>query len=114
MIEPKQRPMANASAGPSVRPTMPRMSYSRSEVGSKSCRNAMFPPAWSVIIGQKAPHRVGHVGPLQRERDLRFQIADFVAAIETFTLIAQTVERLQADQLRHTVGQLDFVAGAAV
>src|SRR5262249_4298405 len=34
---PKVRPMARASAGWMVRPTMPRMSYSRSTVGSNLC-----------------------------------------------------------------------------
>src|ERR1700722_13511095 len=114
MIEPKQRPMANASAGPSVWPTMPRMSYSRSEVGSKSCRNAMVSPARSVIVWQEGAHRGREIGPLQREGDLRFQKADFIAAIETPALIAQAMERLLADHFRHAVGQLNFVAGAAL
>src|SRR3546814_4134208 len=34
---PKVRPIAFASSMPSVFPTMPRMSYSRREVGSKRC-----------------------------------------------------------------------------
>src|SRR5580704_13235454 len=112
-MEPKQRPMANASAVDKVRPTIPRMSYSRSEVGSKSCLNVMV-SARSVIVFQEAAHRVGEVWPFQCERDLRFQVSHLVAAIETFAFIAQTVERLIANQLRHAVGQLDLIAGATL
>src|SRR5580658_9180581 len=112
-MEPKQRPMAHASAVDKVRPTMPRMSYSRSEVGSKSCLNVMV-AARSMIMFQEAAHRVRELRPFQGEGDLRFQISHFVAAIETFAFVAQTVERLIANQLRHAVGQLDLIAGATL
>src|ERR1051326_2658815 len=111
-IEPKQRPIAKASAADSVRPTMPRISYSRSEVGSKSCLNAMRLPR-SVVMFQERAHGFTQIGAFQGEGDLGFQVSDFITAIEPFSFIAQSVKRLTANQFRHAVGQLDFIAGAA-
>ena len=41
-MEPKQRPMAKASSGWRVFPTIPRMSYSRSGVGRNWCGTVIF------------------------------------------------------------------------
>src|SRR5665647_3138417 len=107
--------MANASASCRVLPTMPRMSYSRSVVGSKSCWNAMSHSlfgSWSsgrsveqllAVAAQELLHRRPHVRPLQRKGDLRLQEADLVAALEPPPLVAQPMERHLADQLGHRV-----------
>ncbi len=63
---------------------------------------------------QEAAHRFRKVGALQRVGDLRLQEADLVTAVEPLTFVAQPMERLLTDQLRHAVGELDLVAGAAL
>src|SRR5262249_36544646 len=101
---PRQRPIANASASDSVRPTVPRMSYSRSVVGSNRWVNVIS--AQLHVMFQEATHRIGQIGALQRVGDLRRQEADLIAAIEPLAFVAQPMEQPCADQLGHTIGQL--------
>ena len=101
---PKQRPMANASASDSVRPTVPRMSYSRSVVGSnrwrtsssdRLARDSGHDEVGRIdIVLQEGAHRIRQIGALQRVGDLRLQEADLVAAVESLALVAQAMERL--------------------
>src|SRR3712207_3265308 len=70
MTEPKQRPMAKASSGFKVSPTMPRMSYSRSTVGlkrwlktviawsSKTFAAGVSGPAYGVVAKSRGAHRL--------------------------------------------------------
>src|ERR1700679_885693 len=99
--------MAKASAGCRVRPTMPRMSYSRRTVGSKWWENAIGQVTLrSDVILQEGSHRFGHIRPLQGERDLGLQKSYLVAAVKATAFVTQTVKRLLADQPGHAVGQL--------
>ena len=62
---------------------------------------------------EEAAHGRPEVGAFQRERELRLQEPDLVAAVETIALVAQPMERHVADHLGHRVGELHLVAGAA-
>src|SRR5258707_5831568 len=59
-------------------------------------------------------HRVGHVGPRQRERQVRLEKSDLVAAVEAATVEPEAVDRDPADLLGDRVGDLDLAAGAAL
>src|SRR4051794_83275 len=96
---PNTRPIAKASAGCSVRPTTPRMSYSRRLVGSKSCLNAIL--GRSGVFLEERFHVRFQVRPLQGERDLGLEEADLVAAVEALPLIPQAVERGVPDHPGH-------------
>src|SRR6185437_2317778 len=111
---PKQRPMAKASSAFNVRPTMPRMSYSRSDVGSNEWVKAIGQLTPSHVGLQEGAHGIGQIGALQGEGDLSFQEAYLVAAVKSPPLVAEAMERLDADQPGHPIGELHLVAGTAL
>src|SRR5208283_885065 len=88
------------------------MSYSRSVVGSKSCEKLIG--STLHIFLEEGPNGRADVGTGEGEGDLGFEEPDLVAAVEATPLIAQSVEGLLADQLRHRIGQLHLVARAAL
>src|SRR5690348_13590148 len=108
----KARPMARASASPSVLPTTPRISYSRRIVGSKRWPSGMSAPS-AVLVDE--PAQLGRqFGARHGIGQIRLQPAELVAAIEAAAGEAQAEERpLAVDQLDEPVGQLDLAAGAA-
>src|SRR5260370_38134393 len=113
--------MANASALCSVFPTMPRISYSRSMVGSKWWEKAISvyaPDKRTRLLSRRGGHRqigevlvqegahlLRHVGPAQGEGDLRLQEADLYAAVEAAPLVAQSVNRHLAVLHGHLIVQ---------
>src|SRR5579862_9900268 len=106
----KARPSATASAAKREVPTIPRMSYSRRIVGSKRCAIARGLLAVGLEdLAQTRPE----LRVLEAERDIGFEKAEFVAAIEAASCRAQSKEFLaRGDQPGKPVGQLDLVAGA--
>ena len=53
-------------------------------------------------------YTIGHIIPIQTERNVGFNETQPVAAIETAALEPETMKRDVSDGPRHGVGQLDF------
>src|SRR5277367_2958586 len=95
------------------------MSYSRRIVGSnrwpgpaESSRTVIS--RRSAILRQDGSNIGRHVGPIEREGDVRLQESHFVAAVEPLSLEAEPHEGplVGADHLGQCVGELDLAAGA--
>src|SRR4051794_4989749 len=65
-------------------------------------------------FGQRFTHLWTKVRTLQSERDVGLKEADAVTAIVSGALKAQAMEWLCADQTRHAVCKLNFIASAAL